>query len=44
MSYDGINLEEDNAGQFRNNELREDEQEEMVLEKGNEYKMVSIMR
>lgn len=28
----------------KNNELKEDEHEDMILDRGNEYKMVSIMR
>jgi hypothetical protein len=28
----------------KNNELKEDEQEDMILDTGKEYKMVSIMR
>ena len=34
----------DNLSAGGNNELKEDEHEDMVLDRGNEYKMVSIMR
>jgi hypothetical protein len=42
MSNDGAY--EAAQSQNKNNELKEDEQEDMILDRGNEYKMVSIMR
>jgi hypothetical protein len=50
MSHDGLYSSEGGGGEVganRNvtgNELKEDEHEDMVLDRGNEYKMVSIMR
>jgi hypothetical protein len=47
MSNDGMyspGKEADDHPLSRNNELQEDEQEEMVLDRGNEYRMISIMR
>lgn len=42
MSNDGAY--EGALSQNKNNELKEDEHEDMILDRGNEYKMVSIMR
>lgn len=42
MSNDGAY--EAAHSKYKNNELKEDEQEDMILDRGNEYKMVSIMR
>jgi len=42
MSNDGAY--EGATSQNKNNELKEDEHEDMILDRGNEYKMVSIMR
>jgi hypothetical protein len=47
MSNEGMyspGKEGDDFPLSRNNELQEGEQEEMVLDKGQEYRMVSIMR
>ena len=43
MSNDGMYDDSDMQRQ-KNNELQEDEQEEMVLDRAVDYKMVSIMR
>lgn len=42
MSNDGAY--EAAQSENKNNELKEDEQEDMILDTGKEYKMVSIMR
>ena len=46
MSNDGLYMGEsqDKPSANHNNELKEDEHEDMVLDRGKEYKMVSIMR
>lgn len=46
MSHDGVFDQNDGGvdNTNKNNELKEDEHEDMILDKGNEYKMVSIMR
>lgn len=44
MSNDGAYDSGAGAPANKNNELKEGEQEDMILDRGNEYKMVSIMR
>lgn len=44
MSNDGAYDSGTLAPANKNNELKEDEHEDMILDRGNEYKMVSIMR
>ena len=44
MSNDGVHDPSDPVPTNQNNELNEDEEEDLVLDRGNEYKMISIMR